>query len=376
MRNRMCDMFGLEFPIFAFSHCRDVVAAVTNAGGMGVLGALYFTPEELELELRWLDDHCNGKPYGVDIVMPMSSAAKNLESMDLEPENLEAELEKMIPQEHRDFVERILEEHHVPPLPSDAPPIKKLIGWTDTGAQSHVEVSFDHPVALMVNALGLPPKEQVELCHEKGVRVAALVGRVDQAVHQVEQGVDIIVAQGNEAGGHTGDVGSIVLWPEVVDAVAPAPVLAAGGIGTGRQAAAAMALGCDGVWTGSIWLTTTEADTPPAQLDLLLKAGTRDTVRSRALTGKPARQLRTAWTEAWDDPKNPDPLPMPLQFLVQAEARHRIARAGATELEIAPVGEIVGRMNHVRPAKEVVYDLVEGLIDATDSLHGALHDDA
>lgn len=374
MKNRMCEMFGLEFPIFAFSHCRDVVAAVTNAGGMGVLGALYFTPEELEIELAWLDEHCDGKPYGVDVVMPMSSAAKQLEANDIDPANLEGELDRMIPKEHRDFVEHLLEEHHVPELPADGPPIKRLIGWTDTGARGHVEVSFDHDIALMVNALGLPPKDVVELCHEKGVRVAALVGRVDQAIHQVEQGVDIIVAQGHEAGGHTGDVGSIVLWPEVVDAVSPHPVLAAGGIGTGRQVAAALALGCDGAWTGSIWLTTTEADTTPAHLELLLAAGTRDTVRSRALTGKPARQLRTGWTEAWDDPSNPDPLPMPLQFLLQAEARQRIARAGCKELEIAPVGEIVGRMNRVRPVREVMFELVDGLIDAGQHLQESLAD--
>jgi NAD(P)H-dependent flavin oxidoreductase YrpB (nitropropane dioxygenase family) len=372
MKNRMCDMFGIEVPIFAFSHCRDVVAAVSNAGGLGVLGALYFTPDELELELRWLDEHCNGKPYGVDIVMPMSSAAKQMEAADIDPSNLEGELEKMIPKEHRDFVERILEEHDVPPLPADAPHARKLIGWTDSGARGHVEVSFDHPIALMVNALGPMAKDIVEMCHEKGVKTAALVGRTDQALHQIEQGVDIIVAQGHEAGGHTGDVGSIVLWPEVVDAVAPHPVLAAGGIGTGRQVAAALALGCDGVWTGSIWLTTAEADTQPAWMELLLKAGTRDTVRSRALTGKPARQLRTGWTEAWDDPKNPDPLPMPLQFLLQAEARQRIGRAGKTELEVVPVGEIVGRMDRVRPVKDVMYELVDGLIDAGQHLNDSL----
>ncbi|MBA3304109.1 MAG: nitronate monooxygenase, partial [Acidimicrobiia bacterium] len=269
MKNRMCDMFGIEFPIFAFSHCRDVVAAVTDAGGMGVLGALYFTPEELEIELAWIDDHVDGRPYGVDIVMPASSAANNLDGVD----DLAGELEKMIPDAHHAFVEKLLADHGVAPWPDDGAALKTLIGWTDENARSHVDISLDHPIRLLVNALGPPPKDIVDLAHEKGVKVAALVGRVDQARTQKERGVDIIVAQGHEAGGHTGEVTSMVLWPEVVDAVAPTPVLAAGGIGDGRQMAAALALGTDGVWTGSIWLTTAESDLTPLLMDKLLDAG-------------------------------------------------------------------------------------------------------
>jgi NAD(P)H-dependent flavin oxidoreductase YrpB (nitropropane dioxygenase family) len=355
----------------AFSHCRDVVAAVSRAGGFGVLGALYFTPEELEIELNWIDEHVGGRPYGVDVVMPASSAAKRID-VD-EERKLFDELERMVPEEHRQFVERVLEKHGVPKLPPDEPAPRGLLGWTDTTARPQVEISLSHPISLLVNALGPPPKEIVDLAHDAGVRVAALVGRTDQAVAQKEQGVDIIVAQGTEAGGHTGEVSTLVLVPEVVDAVGPdTPVLAAGGIGTGRQMAATMALGADGVWTGSIWLTVQEADTMPLVIEKLLKASSRDTVRSRALTGKPARQLRTKWTDLWDDPKNPDPLPMPLQFLLVSEAQSRIGRSQNPELTGFPVGQIVGRMNKVRPAKDVILDMVEEFIEVSQKMGSVL----
>lgn len=187
----------------------------------------------------------------------------------------------------------------------------------------------------------------------------------------------MIIAQGTEAGGHTGDVATMVLVPEVVDAVGPdVPVLAAGGIGTGRQIAAALALGAQGVWTGSIWLTVTEADTAPVVVERLLAATSRDTVRSRVMTGKPARQLRTAWTEAWERPDAPEPLPMPLQGILYAEAARRIARVQQPDLSGFPVGQIVGRMNRVRPVKDVMLDLVEEWIEATERLCSMLHDDS
>jgi NAD(P)H-dependent flavin oxidoreductase YrpB (nitropropane dioxygenase family) len=355
MRTSVAEAFGLEFPIFAFSHCRDVVAAVSRAGGMGVLGALAFTPEQLEVECRWIDEHVGGRPYGVDVVMPAAYAGADLPAGD----GLEGALRAMVPDEHRRFVDAILERHGVPPLADDAPPPRTLLGWTHGAARSHVDVALGHPIALLANALGPPPPDVVELAHRHGVKVAALVGTAAQARKQVEVGVDLVVAQGNEAGGHTGEISTLVLVPEVVDAVSPTPVLAAGGIGCGRQLAAALALGAQGAWTGSIWLTVSEADTPPFIRDKLLRATSRDTVRSRALTGKPARQLRTAWTEAWDDPKGPGALPMPLQFMLTAEAQHRIGRAENAALAGMPVGQIVGRMNSVRSTRDVIFDMVD-----------------
>jgi NAD(P)H-dependent flavin oxidoreductase YrpB (nitropropane dioxygenase family) len=364
VRTRVTELFGIEYPIFAFSHCRDVVAAVSRAGGMGVLGALYFTPEELELELKWIDQNVGGKPYGVDVVMPAKYEGADLG----DAEELLGKLQGMIPQEHRQFLEDLLAEHGVEPSTDTAG--RALLGWTDQTARPQVEVALRHPIALLANALGPPPADVVKLAHEHGVKVAGLASNARHARKQVSVGVDIIVAQGTEAGGHTGDVSTMVLIPEVVDAVGAATiVLAAGGIGGGRQMAAGLALGAEGVWTGSIWLTVEEADTPEGALPKLLKASSRDTVRSRAWTGKPARFLKTAWTEAWESEKSPGYLPMPMQFMLISDALGRIARSGDGELITFPVGQIVGSMNHVRPASKVILDMIEEYIDAIERLN-------
>jgi NAD(P)H-dependent flavin oxidoreductase YrpB (nitropropane dioxygenase family) len=353
-------MFGIEFPIFAFSHCRDVVAAVSRSGGMGVLGALAFTPEQLEIELSWIDEHVGGKPYGVDVVMPASLVGSDVEK-----------LEAMIPEGHRQWVEQLLDRHGVPPLAEDEPKPEGLLAWTHEKAKRQVDIALAHPIKLIANALGTPPAEVVYQAHGAGVLVAALVGNAHQAQAQVAAGVDVVVAQGTEAGGHTGEIATMVLIPEVVEAIRPAPVLAAGGIGSGRQMAAAMALGADGVWTGSIWLAVREADTNPVVVEKLLAAGSRDTVRSRAWTGKPARLLKTAWTEAWDSPGT---LPMPLQFMLNAEAMTRMNRyahvegSRARDLVGMPVGQIVGRMNSVRSARDVIYDIVTEYVETVAAM--------
>ena len=363
MITRICETFGIEFPIFAFSHCRDVVAAVSRAGGMGVLGALAFSPEQLEIELTWIDEHVDGKPYGVDVVMPASLAGSDVDK-----------LEAMIPEAHRRWVEEVLEQHNVPPLPEDEPKPEGLLAWTHDKAKRQVEIALTHPIKLIANALGTPPSEVIDQAHASGVQVAALVGNARHARADVAAGVDVIVAQGTEAGGHTGEIASMVLIPEVVDAVRPTPVLAAGGIGSGRQMAAALALGADGVWTGSIWLTVREADTNPVVVDKLLSASSRDTVRSRSWTGKPARLLKTAWTEAWDAEDSPGALPMPLQFMLTAEAMTRMNRyahvegSRARELVGMPVGQIVGRMNAVRSAHDVIYQMVNDYVEAVKGL--------
>jgi NAD(P)H-dependent flavin oxidoreductase YrpB (nitropropane dioxygenase family) len=363
MKTRASEMFGIDLPIFAFSHCRDVVAAVSKAGGLGVLGALAFSPDQLEIELNWIDEHVDGKPYGVDVVMP----AKYAGAGELDPDRMGEQLKEMIPQQHRDWVDQLLAEHDVPEL-SDEERSEGLLGWVHEKGREQVQIALEHPIKLLANALGSPPKDVVDLAHEHGVKVAALCGSVQQAERHVNQGVDIVVAQGGEAGGHTGDVASLVLWPDVVDAVAPAPVLAAGGIGTGRQIAAALALGCEGVWTGSIWLTTAEADTGTMAMEKLLAAGARDTVRSRSWTGKPARMLRTEWTEAWEREDSPGTLPMPLQFMLINDAMRRINKYNVKELTTMPVGQIVGRMNTVRPVRDVMFDLVDEFVESSQKL--------
>jgi NAD(P)H-dependent flavin oxidoreductase YrpB (nitropropane dioxygenase family) len=367
VRTPICNQLGIEFPIFAFSHCRDVVAAVTNAGGFGVLGALAYEPDRLEIELNWIDEHTKGRPYGVDFAMPVKYVGAG-GGEEATPEHLKS----LIPQAHRDFVARVLDEAGIPPLPADfehRPP--KAAGLNvDAEGPGQMEVTISHQgVRMIVNALGPPPKYVVDQAHANDLLVGALVGSKQHAERQVSIGVDVIVAQGTEAGGHCGEIASMVLVPQVVDAVGPeVPVLAAGGIGDGRQMAAAMALGAQGVWTGSMWLLSTEADMAPEVTENLLEATSRDAIRARVMTGKPARQLRTKWTEAWDRPDAPAPLPMPLQDLLYGEAAERFTRVHSKEFGGHPAGQIIGSLDRVRPAKDMVADMVEQWIEATTRL--------
>jgi NAD(P)H-dependent flavin oxidoreductase YrpB (nitropropane dioxygenase family) len=371
MRTPICDRLGIEFPIFAFSHCRDVVAAVTNAGGFGVLGALAYEPERLEIELDWIDDHVKGKPYGVDFAMPVNYVGRG-GGEEATPEHLAS----LIPEEYRTFVTKVLDEAGIPPLPADTGPrVRKAAGLNvDAEGPGQLEVTLSHPnVKMVVNALGPPPKYVLDQCHAAGLLVGGLVGSKQHAERQAALGVDVIVAQGTEAGGHCGEIATMVLVPQVVDAVGPdIPVLAAGGIADGRQAAAAMALGAQGVWTGSVWLLTTEADMAPEVTENMLRAASNDAIRAKVMTGKPARQLRTKWTEAWDRPDAPPTLPMPLQGLLYGEAAARFTRVHSKDFAGTPIGQIVGSIDKVRPARDVVLEMVEQWIEATERLHGLM----
>ncbi|MEW6472289.1 MAG: nitronate monooxygenase family protein [Actinomycetota bacterium] len=382
MRTSICDQLGMEYPVLAFSHCRDVVAAVTRAGGFGVLGATTLTPEQLDMELRWIDDEVRGKPYGVDVLVPESLAGMERGS----GFNAGA-LAELIPEEHRRFLDSLLEKYGIEPMrpgtdegadPSGARAEGMAAGLSGEGALRLIEVALTHPIRLVANALGAPPAEMLKAAHDVDVPVAALAGRREHAERHVAAGVDIVVAQGYEAGGHTGEIATMVLVPEIVDAVAPRPVLAAGGIARGRQMAAAMALGAQGVWTGSVWLTTEEAETHPVVKEKFLAATSSDTVRSRSITGKPARQLKSAWTGAWDGPDSPGPLPMPLQPLLVDYALHRIGRAaaagapGAVQLVNYFVGQVVGSLDAVRPARQVLREMIEEYVDTVAGLADGL----
>jgi len=367
MRTELCDRLDIEFPIFAFTHCRDVVVAVSQAGGFGVLGAVGFTPEQLEIELRWIDEHIDDNPYGVDIVIPGKYEGMG----ETDPKKLEETLKKMIPEQHRAFARKILAEHGVPDLPADEERRHELLGWTEATATPQVEVALKHPkVKLIANALGTPPVDVIDHVHSAGRLVSALCGRADQALKHKAAGVDIIIAQGTEGGGHTGEIGSMVLWPEVIDAVAPTPVLAAGGVGRGRQIAAALGMGAQGVWTGSIWLTVEEAEASPEQMESYLTATSRDTVRSRSWTGKPCRMLKNDWTEAWESTESPGPLGMPLQGMLVSEAMSRVHRYPKPAQKVAfnPVGQIVGAMNEKLAVRDLIYTLVEEYVDTVDRL--------
>ena len=373
MPTAICDLLGIDIPVLAFSHCRDVVAAVTSAGGFGVLGASSHSPEQLEQELAWIDDQVGGRPYGADVLIPEKYEGKG---QHLSPQALA----ERVPHQHRDFVRKLLAERGVE-LDETAMtrPQRSLVG--DEVGEQLLDVAFRHPIKLIANALGVPPPYMIDRARAAGVPVAALVGAKEHAVRQVRAGVDVIVAQGTEAGGHCGEVTTMVLVPEVIEAIAgirPVPVLAAGGIVTGRPVAAAIALGAAGAWTGSVWLTTEEAETAPHTVQKMLAATARDTVRSPGRTGKPSRQLRSAWTDAWDAPGGPDALPMPLQSFVSEPALRRVdvlaerGHPGAQELATYFVGQGVGLMTRVRPAREVVREMAEDLLAATERLNAAL----
>ncbi len=365
MRTRLCDEFGIEYPIFGFTPSPEVAAAITRAGGMGVLGAVrYSDVDELREALEYMQEHCDGKPWGLDTVMPMKYVGND----DM------GDLGEMIPPQHKAFIERVLAQYEVPPLPEDAGSAA-ITGWMHSVARAQLDVAWDYPIALIANALGPPPVDIIAEAHERGIKVAALAGKAKHAKHHVDAGVDIIVAQGHEAGGHCGEVTTMVLVPEVVDRVAPTPVLAAGGIGTGRQAAAALALGAEGVWLGSLWLTSKEFAIEPQTergmsivQEKLIAAGSDDTVRSRVISGKPARMLRTEWTEAWEAQESPGTLPMPLQGLLVADAEARIRKHQSRELLGTPVGQIVGQMNAIVPVADQVAALVEEFRIASERL--------
>jgi NAD(P)H-dependent flavin oxidoreductase YrpB (nitropropane dioxygenase family) len=365
LRTPLCDLLGVEHPIVGFSPSEHVAAAVSRAGGLGVLGCVRFNdPAELDKTLDWMDENTDGRPYGIDVVMPAAVPA----------EGAAEDLDKLIPPGHKGFVEQTLLRLGVPPLGDGAEAADGVLGWLHSVARQHVEVALAHPARLIANALGPPPPDVIASAHDRGMLVAALAGKAEHARRQVASGVDIVVAQGYEAGGHTGEIASMVLVPEVVDALgAEKPVLAAGGIGCGRQVAAALALGAAGVWMGSAWLVTREyqqLSTAPAVQQALLNATSSDTVRSRIYSGKPARLLKNKWTDAWEQEGAPEPLPMPLQNLLVREAHQRLMRSGQPDVVPMPAGQIIGRMTEVRAVADVMAALLRETRETLDRLDG------
>lgn len=378
MNTAFCKKMGIEFPLFAFTHCRDVVAEVTNAGGFGVLGAVGLSPESLEVELAWIDQRVKGRPYGIDLLIPTKMEDKTGALTD-------ADLQARVPAAYRTFVADLLERHDIDTsdLWSGTYDGRSSDSMREAGAARMLDVAFRHPIKLFVNALGVPPQAIIERAHAKNVLVGALTGAREHAVKHAQAGVDILVAAGGEAGGHCGEIATMVLVPEVLQAVESydnIDVLAAGGIATGRQMAACMAMGAAGVWTGSVWLTTAEAETTPTNKQKMLAATSRDTVRSRSRTGKPTRQLKSAWSDAWGAPGAPDPLPMPLQGLISRPAMAKIDKlaegghAGAKALAAYFVGQAVGLMQTEQSARSVVADFMRDYADAVERLSGTLRD--
>jgi len=368
MRTELCDRFGIDVPIFAFSHCRDVVVAVSKAGGMGVLGAGTYTPEKLREELDWIDANIGDKPYGIDIVLPMK--IPGLADID-DVDELTKTLLDEIPQEYMDFAENLLKEHGVPEWDVNDP--VKLIGWTEATTRPLFEEALIRDKAsLIVSALGTPPKDMVDRAHDKGKLVGALTGKPKHVESHKAAGVDIIIANGAEGGGHVGEIGSVVLWPQLVDAAGPFPVLAAGGIGNGRQILAALATGVQGVWTGSMWLTVEEAQAGPAQILSLLNASSDDTVVTRSWTGKRARVLNNEWNQSWEGKEGLTPLGLPLQGLVTADAWRRTEKyagvADTQKVALNIVGQVIGQINEIETVRQVFERLFEEYIEASKNI--------
>ncbi|MBK8959262.1 MAG: nitronate monooxygenase [Proteobacteria bacterium] len=362
-------MFGIDVPIFAFSHCRDVVVEVSRAGGMGVLGMARMSPARLREELKWIDDHIEGRPYGIDVLMPTTYS---------EAGELKFDADKLFPEEHLAFVRGLLDAAGVPPLPAaerDAI-IRGLLSelsFTPRESMAMIDIAMQHPIKLIVNALGSPPVELVEAAHARGIKVAAMAGKPKHARKHKERGCDFVIAVGTEAGGHTGTISSMVLWPSVVDAVAPLPVLGAGGVGRGRQVAAALALGCEGVWCGSVWLPSAQSEVMPEIKERFFAAEAEDAVHTRAVTGKPCRTLRSAFTDAYERKGAPEPLPAPLQnILWWGEGRTRVERVRARDFLTYPVGQIVGNFTGPTSVREIVYGMMEEMLAARERLDDML----
>jgi len=377
MNSKICELLDIEFPLVAFTHCRDVVVAVSKAGGCGVLGAVGMTPAQLEEELKWIDDHIDGLPYGVDVLIPNKMAGKDQKS---------EKLVTMIPQEYADFRADLLEKHGIEAseLRTIKPAATYMAENTKAdGAKALLDVAFSHPIKLIANALGVPPEWMLQMGKDNGVKVAALLGTAQHAINQVKAGVDILVVSGTEAGGHCGSVPTMVLIPEVHEAIQPygdVPILAAGGIVTGKQMAAAMTMGAAGAWCGSVWLTTAESEVPPAIKEKMIAANSSQTIRSRSRTGKHSRQLVSAWTNAWEAKDAPEPLPLPLQPMVAEPALAKVTKLaesgheGAKELSTYWVGQGVGLMNQSISAGDVVQDFKEDFINAYERLTSFIED--
>jgi NAD(P)H-dependent flavin oxidoreductase YrpB (nitropropane dioxygenase family) len=370
LRTRLCEEYGCEVPIVAFAHTKDVVAAVTNAGGIGVLGGAGgerrrsqitppYTAEQFRADIRWIKDRVGGRPFGCDLVLPASIVEGNRE-----------DLEAMIPQEHRDFVDRLHSENSIPypkrMVDESLPDFEAL-----TNSRAKLEVLFEEHVPIFASGLG-SPAFILERAHAEGVKVWGLIGRPRQAAREIEAGVDLIIAQGYDSGGHSGSIGTFSLVPQIVELAqaTQTPVLAAGGVCTGKHLAAALAMGAAGVWTGTIWLATHESETEMFLKHRLIEAQLEDVVQSRATSGKPIRQLKSRWSDVWSQPDAPQPLQMPLQGMLVRGIQTGIREGQLQDWMTTPAGQSVAGVRELKPAAEVLYDIVEEAQEMLERLAG------
>jgi len=354
LHTAICDRLGIRYPIFGFSHSVEVTAAITNAGGFGVYGATRDMPDAISARLAEIRSRVGDRPFGADLLLPTGMADKN----DW------AAAEARIPEGHKAFVRHLKEKYKVPD-PTGKSFFSSVVRSNELfEAQADAVLASD--VNLFASAIGTP-RHMIERAKEAGKITLSLVGAPKHVKYAKAAEVDVIVAQGYDAGGHTGPIGTMSLVPQIVDLAGEIPVLAAGGIADGRQVAASLALGAQGVWLGTVWLTTEEHRVNRRILEKLWKAGSADTVLTRSHSGKTCRVLRTAWSEEWDAEGAPKPLEMPYQHVLIGDLL-----TGVMEHEIEPLmyeaaGQGVAWCNEMTTVGQVVERLVA---EAREALAG------
>jgi NAD(P)H-dependent flavin oxidoreductase YrpB (nitropropane dioxygenase family) len=368
MFNRLSRLLGTQYPIIGFSHCRDVVIEISKAGGIGVFGCSRFTNAQLTTELSVIEADLHGLPFGVDVLFPVAREAGRQPQVPAEPDD-------GIPEDYRSFVTGILRRHGVEEervVDEDRPTIAAGAEASDERSTGQLEVALRYHPRLVVSALGPMPTAAVAQVKSAGALVGGMVGSPRHTAKHIAVGTDLIIAVGTEAAGHAGPVSTMVLVPQIVAGAQGVPVVAAGGIGSGAQLAAALALGAEGGWLGSLWLTTTESDTDPIVVDKLLSAGSADTLQTRCLTGKPSRQLKTAWTDAWHVPGALPPLAMPKQGALTRNAVAMIEERRIEPLMGSPAGQVIGQMHSRKTVRDVMFDLVSELADTIERIGGLI----
>lgn len=365
LKSRICDLLKIEYPIvlagMGGASVPALAAAVSNAGGLGVLGAAACAPERLRAwirETRALTD----KPFGVDTLLPASVRRGSAPQTGAQPADPAA-----LMAEYRQFAQDFIAREGLDPV-DGAAVMRAAEGAEAQGGpalfskeffEAQMEVVIEEKVPVYAAGLG-NPGPWMERLHANGTIVMAVIGKVKHAEQVVESGIDVIVAQGHDGGGHNSPIGTISLIPQVVDAVGDrVPVLGAGGISDGRGVAAAFMLGAEGAWVGTAFLATHEAGIEDFQKEAIVEGGDADTVVSRSLTGKPARMIRNKWADAWVL-AGKEPLPMPYQSMVSGPVM--AAGIAAKRQDIMPgfAGQGIGLIHAVRPAAEVMHDLVAG----------------
>ena len=342
---QLCDELGAQHPIFGFAHSLDAAIAITLSGGIGIWGATRSTPEEIEQGLSRMNDELGDRPYGIDLVIPNG----------MPEQDNRAEIEAAIPEAHRRFVAEIRARHGVPD--DGQPGMRSRFVRSEQTARDQVAVALDSGLKILALGIG-SPQWVIEPAKERGIKMVSLVGQPKHAEAAIRAGADMLVAQGYDAGAHTGTVGTFSLVPSIVDVAGDVPVIAAGGIATGRHIASSLALGAVGVWIGTAWLVCAESHTEPEIMAKLLAAESADTVISRADSGKTLRQIRTAWSDEWASDDAPSPLKMPYQDILVGDILGQIERHRIEPLMHTPAGQSIAYFDRETTVAEVMANLV------------------